>query len=414
MWLPIYLGYEEFAWVGPAVRQIFQAGHGEAGLRRLLDDFAAGRYEVDAGDRTLRRDARNEVYPGFYDELQAMLDLVDHVCVVSHHEVQAIARAAKRFAEPFTVARHGVDAGTFAQADGDAFREAFGIEGDFVLCVGAVDTRKNQLLLIEALRDTDLQVVLAGPNFEPDYLELCLERGGDQVRWLDRIPRDLVASALKAASVHALPSWAEGAALASMEAAAAGTPVVVSDRTSEFEYFGDLAQFCDPSDPASIRAAVLAALDSRETRPELPALLAERMRGFTWQVAGEAVLSACERARAAQPVTERRGVVVLGMHRSGTSAATRLVSLLGLPLSPDDDQIPVDEKNPTGYWESASLVTFNNELLAAIDCDPWTVPVLDHGWSATGGWTACGAPRARPSIASSRASTGSGRTRARA
>ena len=59
-----------------------------------------------------------------------------------------------------------------------------------------------------------------------------------------------MASAYHAAAAHALPSWAEGAALANLEAAAAGCPIVVSDRSSEFEYFGDLATYCDPADPA--------------------------------------------------------------------------------------------------------------------------------------------------------------------
>jgi hypothetical protein len=63
------------------------------------------------------------------------------------------------------------------------------------------------------------------------------------------------------------------------------------------------------------------------------------------------------------------GVFVLGMHRSGTSVATRLINLLGVPAPIDEDLLPTDSGNPTGYWESASLVAFNDRLLAALGSD---------------------------------------------
>jgi hypothetical protein len=60
-----------------------------------------------------------------------------------------------------------------------------------------------------------------------------------------------------------------------------------------------------------------------------------------------------------------RGVAVLGMHRSGTSAAARVVNLLGVPLLASDDLLPADGVNPRGYWESERLLRANDELLEA-------------------------------------------------
>jgi hypothetical protein len=74
------------------------------------------------------------------------------------------------------------------------------------------------------------------------------------------------------------------------------------------------------------------------------------------------------------------GVFVLGMHRSGTSAATRLISFLGLHTPSGDDLVPPSSKNPKGYWESMSLVAFNIALLEAIGSD-FTCPLaLEPGW----------------------------------
>lgn len=74
------------------------------------------------------------------------------------------------------------------------------------------------------------------------------------------------------------------------------------------------------------------------------------------------------------------GVFVLGMHRSGTSAATRLVNLLGLRAPAEEDLLPPDAGNPTGYWESSSLVEFNDKLLEALGSDMSCPIAFGPGW----------------------------------
>jgi hypothetical protein len=70
-------------------------------------------------------------------------------------------------------------------------------------------------------------------------------------------------------------------------------------------------------------------------------------------------------------VSERTGVYVLGMHRSGTSALARVVDLLGVPLA-DGKMLRPSEANPAGYWEPEYLVGFNE----------WLLRKLGGGWSA--------------------------------
>lgn len=61
-------------------------------------------------------------------------------------------------------------------------------------------------------------------------------------------------------------------------------------------------------------------------------------------------------------------LVVLGMHRSGTSAAARLCSLLGVTLG--NDLLPADSANPEGYWEDRGVLKADDGLLSALD-RPW-------------------------------------------
>lgn len=73
------------------------------------------------------------------------------------------------------------------------------------------------------------------------------------------------------------------------------------------------------------------------------------------------------------------GVVVLGMHRSGTSAVSRVLNLLGADVGPQEDLL-TEYDNPSGHWESRSLVESNDKILAAFgrswDFPPW----LAEGW----------------------------------
>lgn len=74
------------------------------------------------------------------------------------------------------------------------------------------------------------------------------------------------------------------------------------------------------------------------------------------------------------------GVVVLGMHRSGTSVATRAINLLGVPMCRPEDVYPPTRWNATGYWESASLAAFDELLLECLGGCSKAPPPLPPGW----------------------------------
>lgn len=57
----------------------------------------------------------------------------------------------------------------------------------------------------------------------------------------------------------------------------------------------------------------------------------------------------------------RHAILVLGMHRSGTSALTAMLGALGAALPADP--MPATADNPTGYWESRGIARLNNRLL---------------------------------------------------
>jgi hypothetical protein len=72
-------------------------------------------------------------------------------------------------------------------------------------------------------------------------------------------------------------------------------------------------------------------------------------------------------------------VLVSGMHRSGTSAVTRAINLLGVPLGRAEG-LYVDPGNPTGYWESTTLCICNDMILARFRGTWFLPPRLVPGW----------------------------------
>jgi glycosyltransferase involved in cell wall biosynthesis len=78
------------------------------------------------------------------------------------------------------------------------------------------------------------------------------------VTWIPGIDHDdpMLASAYAAAAIHVLPSTAEAQGIVTLEAAAAGARVVVSDLPSLRSIFGTDVIYTEPTSVPAIRAAI--------------------------------------------------------------------------------------------------------------------------------------------------------------
>ena len=74
-------------------------------------------------------------------------------------------------------------------------------------------------------------------------------------------------------------------------------------------------------------------------------------------------------------------VVVLGMHRSGTSAITRGLEVLGVKLG--DNLYPAAIDNPKGFWEDTDFLGINEELLAHLDYSVDRLGLIDWQMPST-------------------------------
>ena len=55
-------------------------------------------------------------------------------------------------------------------------------------------------------------------------------------------------------------------------------------------------------------------------------------------------------------------IVVLGMHRSGTSAVTQLIHQMGAYFGRIEYEMPPSGENPKGFWERTDVMEINNDI----------------------------------------------------
>lgn len=241
---------------------------------------------ADAREKEAERRAAGWVFnpePGYQDTLRELSCLSNGLLFLSERERALFAAITGEEHPCSAIVRNPVDAALFAGADPKLFRSRYGLD-DYVICVARIEHRKNQLMLALALRDAGILLVLVGHAADAEYLGLIRRFAGPNLLIINRLEpgSELLRSAIAGARVFVLPSWAEGAPLAALEAAAAGVSMVLSDRSSEREYFGDQATYCDPADPVSIREAVLTAYDRRWTPDDRAALSGSVAERYSW------------------------------------------------------------------------------------------------------------------------------------
>ncbi|MFM7086890.1 MAG: glycosyltransferase [Cyanobium sp.] len=76
-----------------------------------------------------------------------------------------------------------------------------------------------------------------------------------------------------------------------------------------------------------------------------------------------------------------RIVLVTGMHRSGTSMLAGLLHACGGRVA--QDLMPASLDNPSGYWESRSVVQFNNNLLKSLGGHWNNYAPIDRNWTVS-------------------------------
>ena len=196
-----------------------------------------------------------------------------------------------------SVVHHGVDAMPAGRpGDAESLTKRYGISGDFLLHVGAIQRRKNVERLVAAFERLDARytLVIAGTDgygSEAIRARIAASRARERIRVTGYVDRATLQALYRAAAVLAFPSLDEGFGIPVIEAMSAGLPVVTSDRGAMREVSGDAAVLADPENTDALHDGLVRALTDQELRERLHRDGRMRAAQFTWQRAAERTLA---------------------------------------------------------------------------------------------------------------------------
>lgn len=207
----------------------------------------------------------------------------DSIIVETHQEAVFINKYYHVEQSKIHIIPNGSDAVT---SESKVIYDFIGKKCEYALEVGRFDSNKNQLSVIRALKNTDIEVVFVGgasPS-EPDYYERCvIEANGAQnihfLGWIDS-KDDILKSAYSNSKVLISSSFYETFGLSIVEGAMAGNIPVVSQTLPilEYEVFKKCITF-DPNSIDDIREKIEYAM-RQDKSPEFIKAITE---SFSWE-----------------------------------------------------------------------------------------------------------------------------------
>lgn len=165
-------------------------------------------------------------------------------------------------------------------------RLAYELPERYILTVGTVESRKNQLLAVKALGQLPKDVKLYIVGGKTDYakeIEQYIDAHGlsGRVRWLQGIPFDHLPALYHMAALSSYTSRFEGFGIPVIESISAGTPVIACTGSVLEEAGGPGAVYIDPDDVEAFAHAVMRMMDDAVYRASLVDAGQEYIRRFT-------------------------------------------------------------------------------------------------------------------------------------
>lgn len=176
----------------------------------------------------------------------------------------------------------GIDRARHAAAPASRLAE-LGIDGSFILQVGRVEPRKNQMAALHAVeRLPGVTLVVAGPERDPQLAERL--RKSPSCRVVGRVDEPTLELLYKRAGVVIVPSLYEGFGLPVLEAMSRGKVVVAAKSSSLPEVGGDAVLYFHPSStPDELAVVIRVAMEDEDLRKVLVQAARLRASKFTWE-----------------------------------------------------------------------------------------------------------------------------------
>jgi glycosyltransferase involved in cell wall biosynthesis len=184
-------------------------------------------------------------------------------------------------------------------------RHTYGINGDYILCVGSIQPRKNLSRLLYAYerlrrarpKGSLPRLVLVGkPAWLYREILKAIDELGTGVIVTGYVPEIDLPALYSGALCFVYPSFFEGFGLPPLEAMKCGTPVITGNRTSLPEVVGDAGVLVNPFDIDAIASAIATMVDDSSFRSRLRIKSLNRARIFDWRETARRTLEVYKQA----------------------------------------------------------------------------------------------------------------------
>ena len=261
-------------------------------------------------------DLQHEVFPQFFNwrSLRARRVLFDatfrHATLMQASSIAMRNDALRVYRdslvpERVTVIPEGVDYAVFSGPSDEDARKTYGLPDEFMFYPAQLWHHKNHLRLLEAIdlvwtrEATKIPLVLTGAEYEaaPAIRSFIADRGfGDRVFLLGKVPFPSLMSLYRQTRYVVSASLHESNCLPVLEAAASGSPIIVSDIAANRESAEVFRlRLFDPFDVESIATALSEAWRHRHGNQEAVNANRESARRFDWTVVADMYLDQAER-----------------------------------------------------------------------------------------------------------------------
>lgn len=167
----------------------------------------------------------------------------------------------------------------------------FGLDGEYILTVGATSLRKNFARLCQSWQSLEselesVSLVVVG-HTQLRFANTKFMHQAKRVRFLTNVSDEELVALYNGALAFVYPSLYEGFGLPVLEAMACGTPVVASNQTSLPEVVDDAAILVDPISVDSITQGIKCMLSNIQLRSVLRQKGLARAQHFKWDKTAE-------------------------------------------------------------------------------------------------------------------------------
>lgn len=241
---------------------------------------------------------------GMAKVLDGIRTIPDRYIAVSQFTKDDLVNTLNIDPEKIDVIYEGVSDEYYPDHDPGVLKSKFTLEGDYILCVGQLQERKNTLNLLRAYAALPAAITLRcklvlrgrfrSAEFEKKVLDTIENAGlAGKVLILRRgLSIDDMRKLYSSAKLFIYPSRFEGFGLPLLEAMKCGAPVISSNSSSLPEVGGNAVLYVDPESVTDITERMKQLYSDPALQQELRTKAKEQAAKFTWQRCAKETLAA--------------------------------------------------------------------------------------------------------------------------